>query len=245
MTRLARLGCSLLLGAFLWSALVPASPAQQMHTLTIRDGIVYVDGQQLSADQMPENLDLDGVTARYQFVGIQRPVIELKGRLFAVKKGLHQVSEDDVNPEKSSVILQEIETSPSASSDERTATRAPSNGPRSAKSARTAHQQYLSDVQKANRELYKRLVRERSMEKQAQDLARVVRMLPEDSDERQAKVDTLRALLNNIFELKQENRRREIERLQREIQELQKSLQKRKQMREEMINHRLRQLLNQ
>jgi flagellar capping protein FliD len=69
-------------------------------------------------------------------------------------------------------------------------------------------------------------------------------MLPEDSDERRIKEDSLRVLLNNIFELKQENRRREIERLQREIQKLQRSLQKRKQMREAMIDHRFDQLLD-
>jgi len=244
MTRFARLGCSLLLGALLWGALAPAAFAQQMRTLTIRDGTLYVDGQQLSPDQMPDNLDLEGITARYQFVGIQRPVIELNGRLFAVENGLHRVSEDDVNPEKSSVILQEIKTRSSAASNERAAARTQPTRARSPDDAQGAHQQYLSEVQKANRTLYERLVRERTMEKQAQDLARVIRMLPAGSDERGAKVDTLRTLLNDIFDLTQENRRREIERLQREIQELQRGLQKRKQMREKMIDHRLQQLLD-
>jgi len=98
-------------------------------------------------------------------------------------------------------------------------------------------------VQKANRELYERLVRERTMENQAKDLARVIRMLPEDSGERRTNVDSLRSLLNNIFDLKQENRRQEIERLQREIQKLQRGLQERRQMRDQMIDHRLNQLV--
>lgn len=243
MTRFSRLGCGLLLGALLWSGLVPVAPAQQTRTLTIRDGTVHVDGRQLSADQVPGDLDLAGITARYRFVGIQRPVIELNGRLFALDDGLRPVSEEEVNAEKSSVILQEIDARPSALSSDGQTTRAPSAASRSAGGTRAAQQRYLSEVQEANRELYKRLVREQTMERQAEDLARVIRMLPEDSDERRAKTDTLQALLNDIFDLKQENRRREIERLQREIQELQRSLQKRKQMREAMIDHRLNQLV--
>jgi vacuolar-type H+-ATPase subunit I/STV1 len=240
MTRSSHLGCGLLLGALLWSAVVPAAFAQQTRTLTIQEGTVHVDGRQLAPDQVPGDLNLDGVTARYRFVGIQRPVIELGGRLYAVDDGLTPVSEEEVNAEKSSVILQEIEARPAAV---RSSGQGQSTASRSLQQTRAAHQQYLSDVQKANRELYERLLRERTMESQAQNLARVVRMLPENSEERRVKADSLRALLNDIFDLKQENRLREIERLQREIQNLQRSLQKRKQMREAMIDHRLNQLL--
>lgn len=231
MTRLSRLASGFVLGAVLWSALVPVALGQETRTLTIRDGAIFVDGQQLSAEQVPSDLNLNGVTTRYRFVGVKRPVIELNGQLYAVENGLRAVSEEEINAQESSVILQEIA--------------AGRTGPRSASaSAQEAQRQYLNEVQKANRKLYKRLVRERSMEQQAQDVARVIQLLPEGSDERRAKVDTLRSLLNEIFELKQENRRREIERLQREIQKVQRSLQKRKRMREAMIDHRLSQLIN-
>jgi hypothetical protein len=230
MMTVLRTGCGFLLGVLLFGAVVPETFAQQTRTLTIRDGTIFVDGQELSTSQVPSELDLEGIRAQYQFVGIQRPVIELNGRLFAVENGLTPVSEEEVDGEESSVILQEISARPTARSG------ASSEG-------RDLQTQYLNDVQKANRELYKQLVRERTMEKQAQDLARVIRMLPEDSEERRAKVDTLRTLLNDIFDLKQENRRREIERLQREIQELQRSLQERREMRDRMIDHRLNQLL--
>ena len=244
MTRFSRLGHVFLLGTFLWSILLPAALAQQMRTLTIRDSAVYVDGKKLSADQVPGDLELDGITARYQFVGIQRPIIELNGRLFAVDNGLKPVSEDEVNAQESSVILQELKARPSAiaSSDAQRGPRGQSASPTLSRT-RAPQERYLSEVEKANRELYKRLMRERTMESQAKDLARVIHMLPKDSDERRAKVDSLRSLLNNIFALKQENRRQEIERLQREIQKLQRNLQKRSQMRDRMIDHRLNQLV--
>jgi hypothetical protein len=230
MTTFLRSRLAPLLGVLLlWSALAPLAAAQQTRTLTIRDGTIYVDGQKLSASQVPSDLDLDGMTAQYQFVGIQRPVIELNGRLFAVRNGLKKVSEDEVNGQESSVILQEI----SARSSAARAKAGPDADPQ---------RQYLNDVQKANRTLYERLVRERTMEQKAQNLAHVIRMMPEGSAERQARTDSLRTLLNNIFELKQENRRREIDRLEREIQELQRSLQKRRQMRERMIQYRLNEL---
>ena len=231
MTTLPRTRLASLLGVLLlWSVFAPMAPAQQTRTLTIRDGTIHVDGQKLSDNQVPSDLDLEGVTAQYQFVGIQRPVIELNGRLFAIRNGLKKVSEDEVNGQTSSVILQEISARPSAAR----ASSAESSDPQ---------RQYLNDVQKANRKLYDRLVRERTMEQKAKNLAHVIRMTPEQSAERQAKTDSLRALLNDIFELKQENRRREIDRLEREIQELQRSLQKRRQMRDRMIQYRLNELI--
>jgi len=231
MTRFSSLVCSLLVGTLLWGAAAPITTAQQTRTLTIRDGTIFVDGQQLTDNQLPSDLNLDGMTVQYQFMGIQRPVIELNGRLFAINDGLRPVSEDEVNAQESSVILQEISARSSTAQG------------RASVDPQDPQRQYLNEVQKANRELYERLVRERTMEQQAQNLAHAIRVLPEDSGERRARIDTLRTLLNEIFELKQENRRREIERLQREIQKVQRSLQKRRQMRDQMIEHRLQQLL--
>lgn len=231
MTRLSDLGRGLLFAGALWMVLVPAAYGQQTHTLSIRNGTIYVDGNELSSNQIPSDVNLEGITAQYQFVGIQQPVIELNGRLFAVKNGLTPVSEDEVNGKKSSVILQEIDAEPASTVSQ------------SAQTTQNSHEQYLSEVQKANRKLYEKLVQERTLENRAQDLARVIRMLPSNSSERAAKIDSLHALLNRIFDLKQENRRREIERLQREIEEVQRTLQKRKQMREQMIERRLNHLV--
>lgn len=229
MMSLLRTGCSLLLGVLLWGAVGSPAAAQDDRTLTIREGTVYVDGQELAADQVPDDLDLSGVNAKYRFLGIQRPVIELNGRLFAVDNGLHPVSEDDVNGKRSSVILQEV--------DETAATAAESAADSD------PHRQYLNDVQQANRELYERLVRERTMEQRAQALAQSIRAQSQADEARRQKIDSLRTLLNDIFELKQENRRLEVERLQREVQELQRRLEQRREKREQMIDHRLNQLV--
>lgn len=221
--------CGLALGALLWSVFLPAALAQQTRTLDIRDGAVYVDGQPLPEEQLPDDINLENVEAHYRFMGIQRPVIELNGRLFAVDEGLQPVTEEEVQGENASVILRGGTTRAATS-------RVASDSPA------TDHREYLSELERSSQQLYERLLRERRMEREAQGLARTIRLMSEGS-EREAKVDTLRSMLNEIFELKQENRRREIERLQQKIRELQQSIQEREQMREVMIDRRLQQLL--
>lgn len=232
----SRLGLALLAGAMMWAGLGGPAAAQQTRTLDIRDGTVYVDDRALTDDQLPSGLDLDGVSARYRFVGIQRPVVELNGQLVAIAdSGLTAVSDADVRSTNAAVVMQ--------GGTSRAGSAQPVAGGEAAGAERSEHQQYLRDVQQSSRELYERLQRERRMEQEAQDLARVIRMLP-DGDAQEAKTDTLRAMLNRIFEIKQENHRREIEHLQRKIQELQRRLQERSKMRQPMIDHRLQQLVS-
>jgi len=227
-----RLAFGLVVGALLWGLLLPPASAQQTRTLNIQDGTVYVDGQPLSAEQLPDSLNLEGVNAHYRFLGIQRPVIELNGRLFAVDDGLTPITEEEVRKERASVIL----------GSGRTQSRAPRAVSKTQASRSDAsRRQYLSALQRSSRDLYERLLRERQMEQNARNLAQAVQLLPE-GPERRAKIDTLHAMLEDIFELKQENRRREIGHLQRQIRELQKNIQKREQMRDRMIDRRLRQL---
>jgi len=206
-------------GAVLWSGAGPVASAQQTRTLSIQDGTVYVDGEPLSDEQVPDGLELDGVTAQYHFVGVRRPVVELNGRLFAIGDRLVPVEESEDPQSQTAGTVSETE-----------------------RESASAYEEYLRDVQQSSRELYDRLQRERRLEKNAQSLARVIRTMAE-GDERRARVDSLRDLLNRLFELKQENHRRESEHLQRQMQELRRRLQGREEMREEMIESRLEQLV--
>lgn len=225
------LTCALALALLLWGTFLPAAVAQQTRTLNIRNGTVSVNGRPLPDDQLPEDLNLQGMNAQYRFLGIQRPVVELDGRLFAVEEDrLTPVTEEEIQEKRASVILRGGRTHSAAS-------------PATPDNPETAQRQYLNAVQRSSRELYERLVRERRMEQNARELARTIRLLP-PGRERRVKIDTLHAMLENIFELKQENRRREIKHLQHQIRELQKSIQKREQMRGLMIDRRLRQLID-
>jgi len=251
----AALALSLTLGS-----ISPALAQSQTRTLTIHDNTVYVNGAALDQEQLPESLDVSGIEAQYRFLGIRKPVVEINGMLYAITDRLEPVSEDEVRQQSdASVILQRPQVSSaergvSAASSRSAAaqrenraaqssqTPSPAGEPTEASDMRAARQAYLSEIQRRHQELYRNLVRERRMEADSREIARTIRLLP-DGPERDAQVDTLRATLNRIFELKQENRRREIEQLQGQIDELERRLEQRETMREEMINRRMDELM--
>lgn len=105
-------------------------------------------------------------------------------------------------------------------------------------------QSYLQDVQQQDVELYGQLVREWELEAKTYALAATIRDM-DPSPERDHMTAKLRTQLQHIFELKQENRRREIEQLEKRLTDLQNSLEKRERMRERMIDKRLGELLKQ
>ena len=103
-------------------------------------------------------------------------------------------------------------------------------------------QSYLSDVQQYNQNLYSLLVREWRMEREAEALALEIRRLPQGA-ERNDRIAQLRQKLDEIFELKQNNRRREIQQLEQELSALNERLQKREHLRDRLINQRLSDLI--
>ncbi|PEN14190.1 hypothetical protein CRI94_03885 [Longibacter salinarum] len=247
---MSRLNAFFGLAIALLLVVAPASAQTQTRTLTIHNNTVYVDGNPISKDQLPSSLDVSGVEAQYRFLGIRKPVVEINGSLYAVTNTLEPVSEDEVRRQSdASVILQRPQMQSPASglaqastAQGRNRTTAEKNVSRRADNMEVARQEYLQEMQRRSQELYEKLMRERRMELESREIARTIRLLP-DGPERDAQIDTLRATLNRIFDLKQDNRRREIEQLQRQIDELQRRLEKREDMRDEMIQRRLEELI--
>ena len=102
-------------------------------------------------------------------------------------------------------------------------------------------QSYLEAVQQSDQELHSRLIREQELEAQTEALAREV--VTAEGGEQEVLRRALRAQLEEIFEMKQENRAREIQQLQEEMERLRQRLEKRERYREHMIERRLRYLL--
>ncbi|GIV59496.1 hypothetical protein GQ464_006150 [Rhodocaloribacter litoris] len=103
-------------------------------------------------------------------------------------------------------------------------------------------QSYLDDVRRYDHHLFERLMREQQMEGETQRLAAEIRSLPEGR-RRTTLVEQLRARLAEIFELKQENRRREIAQLEAQLQTLRERMNERERLRERIIEQRLHELL--
>lgn len=101
---------------------------------------------------------------------------------------------------------------------------------------------YLNEVESENRELFERLVAEREMEGETMRLAREINTLA-PGRQREARTEALRQKLREIFELKQDNRRREIAHLEKELVGLRGRLQTRERLRDQIIEQRLEQLL--
>jgi LmbE family N-acetylglucosaminyl deacetylase len=104
-------------------------------------------------------------------------------------------------------------------------------------------QHYLEGIQREDRELYELLLREREMEQESIRLSQEIRVMS-DSADRVERTGELRETLDEIFELKQDNRRREIKQFESRLAELQERLVERERRREQIIDGRLRQLLD-
>lgn len=253
MNRLTVLALAAVL-AGLTIAPLSATAQSQTRTLTIHNNTVYLNGTALDSDQLPESLNISGVEAQYRFIGIRKPVVDINGTLYAITDRLEPVSEDEIRQQNDvSVILQRPQdaagqgfataSSRSTQPSDRSASEPVVEESKAESSDMAeAHRQYLSEIQRRHQELYRNLVRERRMESESRDIARTIRLLP-DGPERKTQIDTLRATLNRIFDLKQENRRREIEQLQRQIDELERRLEQREEMQDEMIERRMNELL--
>ncbi len=118
-----------------------------------------------------------------------------------------------------------------------------------AEAARTASefphiqmQHYLSDIQNNNKGLFDQLMSERLMERETVSMARKLAAM-EEGKARRDSIAVLRERLDEIFELKQENRRREVEELKERLSELQWAIGERRRRQHDIVDRRLQELL--
>ncbi|GIV62003.1 MAG: hypothetical protein KatS3mg044_0869 [Rhodothermaceae bacterium] len=241
---------------------VPAR-AQQTHTVVIQDGRVQIDGKVLERARLPEGLDLDGVQAHLTFSGPGRPLLEINGALYEVSpEGMVRVGDAGGNG-RVSVFFRSFEPVPGDSllivgprgrqavgdplAREQVLRRARIEADEArveADEARVEMQRYLEDLRNQNTRLFERLVRERQMEMETRALAARIQQMPEGR-ERDALIEQLRTRLDEIFELKQQNRHQEIAQLEIQLETLRREMQERERLRERIVEQRLRELLGQ
>ncbi len=103
--------------------------------------------------------------------------------------------------------------------------------------------EYMSRIESTDRHLYEGLRREHRLELESRRLASGIRR-GVDVDQREKLMEELKNTLHEIFELKQENRRREIAQLDERLDTLRKTLAERERQREALVQRRLEELLN-
>jgi len=97
-------------------------------------------------------------------------------------------------------------------------------------------------VRHYNQNLYTLLVREWRMDREAEALALEIRRFP-NGEVRTNRIAELRQKINEIFDLKQQNRRREIRQIEKELAALHERLRKRETFRDRLIKERLADLI--
>ncbi len=195
-----------------------ASANTAVHRLDIRDGTVYHDGTPLPDGALPADLDIAGVAMSFEYSGPVAPAIGLNGRLYTLD-GERLVPLDEADMDGAFGLARPEVLGQSA--------------------AEQAEQAYLQGLSERDRALYERLIREREMEGEALRLAQQLRRNPVDAT---ALRTELRQKLDAMFELKQENRREEIRQVEEVLGALRQQLRKREAMREQVIEHRMREL---
>ncbi len=200
------------------------SAEAQVHRLEIHNGAVYHDGEPLSAGALPQGLDIDGMSMSFEYSGPVAPAIGLNGRIYALD-GNRLVELDEAEMDRQAFALTRPEPVEEAA-------------------AKQAEQAYMQGLSERDRALYERLVRERDMEAEALRLARTLRQNPNVPNQAALR-SQLRDKLEAMFELKQENRREEAQQVEDVLQALRQRLQEREAMRDEIIQHRMRELTGQ
>ena len=271
MNRVFRIAMVAVVLALLLGAGAPVG-AQNVRTLTIRDGKVLIDDREVPEKDLPASLDLQDIEATYTFAGDLSFRFQL-GEFFYVfdNEGLREASEvyfvDSRNAGRvpfSAFLVQAQalqESTQELDKLSRQFEQSPQPEPQQANLAlkkarfqvaqaaqvvgslpRLEVQSYFSDVWRSDQNLYALLIRELRLEREAGALAQEIRSLP-DGNLRQSRIEQLREKLYAIFELKQKNRRREIEQLEQQLGALKERLQERQQLRDLIIDQYLKQLI--
>ncbi len=201
----------------------------RLRTVLVQDGKIFIDGRAVPSAQLPSlpsPVQEEG-TLQVTWIGELSPIFPLHGMWF-------RVDQDRLVPHGDVRIVREISEA-----------RANADVMRSAEVARrVALESYVRGLREENRALFGRINTEERMEYEAQSLAQQIRSLSAGTD-RSALEAQLRLKLEQILELKHENRLAEIQELEQRLERLKISLRERERARKELIDRRLEELVGQ
>lgn len=211
---------------------VPASAqrgtsATDGHLLEIRNGAVHLDGAVLHG-AAPAGLDLTGLTLALDYSGPVTPVVEVDGQAYVLEDRRLIRFEESTRAGERIYALGEAQPDPGAvgaMDDDRLAL--------------VSQEAYLRELARRDQELYDKMQNEQALERRIDELAQSVRRAPE-GPERTRLHGELRARLVDLFALKQQIRREEIDRAQAELDAVRELLDERDAQRDAIVDGRLR-----
>lgn len=262
-----------------------------LRSFKIQDGAVFIDGQTISLDKLPEGFPPEGASVYYRFspgLDADLKIQTEDGKQYVLKGDTLELFSHGGEPNgpdhwfggkyppgAASVLIlptppvlpeailerkaedlreqakriQDLQGRLAGSQTNELHQMLEEMTRHAAEAARTASefpdiqlQHYFSNIQDKNKGLFDQLMSERRMEGETVSMARKIAAM-EEGKARRDSIAVLRERLDEIFELKQENRRREVEELEEKLQELQKAVAERERLGDEIVDRRLQELL--
>lgn len=201
--------------------------APQGHLLEIRAGTVLLDGVVLP-DAAPDGLDLTGLTIELEYSGPLTPVVEVDGQAYVLEGRRLVRFEDSTRAGERVYVLRAAQPDGmpvGAMDDDRLAL--------------VSEEAYLRELAERDRALYQRMQDERTLERHVDTLAQRVRRAPAGSERARLR-ETLRGRVSDLFLLKQQIRREEVDRAQAELDTVRGLLDERDTQHDAIVEGRLR-----
>lgn len=222
-----------------------------VRVLEILSGKVLLDGEALPDSNLPEDLDLAGIEMTYQFSGPVTPVLEIDGVVYVLTQESEgprlQLLADTERRGAQVYFMGQPEAEAAAPAREALASPPAPSAPPSLPSEddfveAASQEAYMRQLSSRDRPLYEQIRREQSLELETLRLADRVRR-SNDPIARGRLVHELRLKLEASFDLKQRIRADEIEQAEAQIAELRRLLNERAARKDQIIERRLRELV--
>ena len=204
------------------------SPTSDEHRLEIRNGVVVFDGAVLP-NAAPAGVDLSGMSLSLDYSGPITPVVGIDEQAYVFEGGRLVRFEDSTRAGEQVYIL----NSPQAE-----AAPMPVGAMDDQRLALVSQEAYRREVAERDRALYQRMQDEQALEQRVADLAQQVRRLPAGAERTRLRSE-LRSRLSDLFTLKQQIRREEVDRAQAEIDSVRAQLDERDAQHDAIVDRRL------
>lgn len=212
------------------TAQTPVSATDEAgHRLEIRDGAVWLDGAMLPG-AAPADLDLVGISFALDYSGPITPVVEVDGQPYVLEDNRLVRFEESSRARERVYIMGDVQADPNSvgqMGDDRLAL--------------VSQEAYLRELEARDQALFEKMQHEQSLERDVMALADRFQQMPEGAERTRLHGD-LRSRLSDLFTLKQQIRREEVDRAQAELDSVRALLDERDARHQEIVDGRLREL---
>lgn len=239
-----------------------AHAQDQRWSIDIENGKAQVNGVVIAQESLPKSLVVDGMRLHFELPAVDNPIVVIGESIYAIEKNaIREATPEEINKHGIVAVaswtdadartlvfnsLREIQRSASMAPSEQVQATVRGNAMRASQMvAALPHlemRSYWNEVRENDDELYQALVAEAQVEREVNELVEMIRVLPEGRPRTKA-IAELRSQLVSLFDMKQANRKGEIVELETQLETLRKRMNDREEMKEKIVDQRMRQLL--